>query len=332
MVFDDEEPHRPIPPDPPPRVKRRSVRAGTAAGPASLGSPRPPADAENVRCPRCDHPARDDDLACGLCGEVLRRPAARIDRFAPPPAPRAATPDAPVRRPRLGGRWTVLGVGVFLAPVLTLTPILRYMGWFLGSLCHETGHVAAAWAVGCPAFPAIRLDGHAAALHREQQPLLVALAVAGLLAFAWASRRRPARRALAVAALVAYPVVALTGVREGFFLLAGHLGELAFACVFVVRGLDGGFSGSFAERCAHTGVAAYLVGRNAALALGLLASETAREAYGESGSFGLVNDLLRFSREVLATSSVAPGAWTILVACLVPVALGIRSAARPGDA
>ena len=86
-------------------------------------------------------------------------------------------------------------VGVLLAPVLTLTPILQYMGWFLGSLCHETGHVAAAWAMGCPAFPAIRLDGHAAALHREQQPLLVASAIAGLLAIAWASRRRPARLA-----------------------------------------------------------------------------------------------------------------------------------------
>ena len=280
-----------------------------------------------MRCPRCDRPARDDELACGLCGEVLRRPAAPVDRFAPPPEARAPAP-SPTRPPRRGGPFTVLGVGVLLAPVLTLTPMLQYMGWFLGSLCHETGHVAAAWAVGCPAFPAIRLDGHAAAVHREQQRLLVAAALLGLLAFAWLSRRRPARLALALALLVVYPVVALTSVREGLFLLAGHLGELTFATLFVVRGLDGGFTGSFAERCAHAGVAAYLVGRNAHLALGLLTSETAREAYGGNGSFGLVNDLLRFSREVLGTSSLAPGALTVLAACLVPVVVALLRATR----
>lgn len=282
-----------------------------------------------MRCPRCDRPSRDDELACGLCGEVLRHPAAPVDRFAPPPEPRPAA--EPTKR-RLGGRFTVLGIGVLLAPVLTLTPVLQYMGWFLGSLCHETGHVVAAWAVGCPAFPAIRLDGHAAAVHREQQRLLVAAALLALLAFAWGSRRRPARLALALALLVLYPVIALTAVREGLFLLAGHLGELTFATLFVVRGLDGGFTGSFAERCAHAGVAAYLVGRNAHLALGLLTSETAREAYGESGSFGLVNDLLRFSREVLGTSSLAPGALTVLAACLVPVVVALVRASRRDDA
>lgn len=270
-------------------------------------------------CPRCGRAATTDDLACALCGEVLRRP--RVD--APAPSATRPTGRAPLR-----GRWTVLGVGVLLAPVLTLTPVLRYMGWFLGSLCHETGHAAAAWAVGCPAFPAIRLDGHAAAVHREQQPLLVALALAGLLAFAWRARRHPARLTLAAALLAAYPIVALTPVREGLFLLAGHLGELAFASVFVVRGLDGGFSGSFAERCAHAGVAAYLVLRNARLAFGLLTSDAAREAYEASGSFGLVNDLLRFSREVLGTPSLVPGALTVLAACLVPVLLAVFGAVR----
>ena len=36
-------------------------------------------------------------------------------------------------------------MGVPLALVFTLTPVLQYMGWFLGSLTHETGHCAVAW-------------------------------------------------------------------------------------------------------------------------------------------------------------------------------------------
>ena len=49
-----------------------------------------------------------------------------------------------------------LGMGALLAPVFSLTPILQYMGWFLGSLCHEIGHSVVAWVFGMPAFPAIR--------------------------------------------------------------------------------------------------------------------------------------------------------------------------------
>lgn len=277
-----------------------------------------------MRCPRCHRDAEETDAACSLCGEVLRRAPASGRAHAAPVVEAVASP------PRPGGRWTVLGVGVLLAPVLTLTPLLQYVGWFLGSLCHETGHVAVAWAMGCPAFPAIRLDGHVAAIHREQQPLLCAAVLGALLLFAWRARHHPRRLGLAIALLVAYPFAAFTGVRDALFLLGGHLGELAFASILVLRGLDGGLSGSFAERCAHAGVAAYLVLRNARLAVGLLTTEAAREAYAESGSFGLVNDLLRFSREVLATPSLAPSAALVAAACLVPVALAVAGAAR-GD-
>jgi hypothetical protein len=206
----------------------------------------------------------------------------------------------------------VLGVGVLLAPILTLTPLLRYVGWFLASLVHETGHTAMAWLFGCAAFPAIRLDGHAAAIHREQQPLLCALVVAGLLGLAWSSRARPARLAAVVAGIGLYALAALTRLHEALFLLAGHLGELGFAAYAFSRAMDGGFTGTMAERCAHSGVGCYLVGRVGALAIGLLTSEAARDAYSSNGSFGLENDLLRFSREALHTHSTAPGALLLL--------------------
>jgi hypothetical protein len=252
----------------------------------------------------------------------------------PTPTPAAWRPaQSALTLPRevaVNGRWLVLGVGVVLAPILTLTPLLRYVGWFLASLVHETGHSAMAWLFGCAAFPAIRLDGHAAAFHREQQTLLCALVVAGLLAFAWASRERPRRLLTAVALTVAYLIAATTRVHEALFLLGGHLGELAFAAYAFSRAMDGGFTGTMAERCAHSGVACYLVGRTGFLAVGLLTSAAARETYATNGSFGLENDLIRFSREVLRTPSPAPGALLLLAIALAIVVRAAVQAARGG--
>lgn len=262
-------------------------------------------------CPRCGRPTAVSEVACPSCGERRREAAPPLLSTRP-----ALATDS--REDSLDGRWIVLGVGVFFAPVLTLTPLLRYMGWFLASLVHEMGHSAVAWAFGCPAFPAIRLDGHAAAFHRDQQPLICVLVVAGLLAFAWSSRARPVRLAIAVAVLAAYPLTAFTKVHEALFLLAGHLGELAFAAYAFSRATDGGFSGTMAERCAHSAVGWYLIGRVGVLAIGLVTSDAARATYAENGSFGLENDLVRFARDVLGTSSLAPGAILLLA-----IALGI---------
>ena len=46
-------------------------------------------------------------------------------------------PGAPQRICGLTPRAFVLLVGLVLAPILTWTPLLRYMGWFLAALVHE---------------------------------------------------------------------------------------------------------------------------------------------------------------------------------------------------
>ena len=124
--------------------------------------------------------------------------------------------------------------------------------------------------------------------------------------------------------LAVYPVLAFTGVREAAFLFAGHLGELAFATYFLSRAVDGGFSGSAAERATHAMVGWFLVGRNVWLAGGLLWKESVRDWYAESGSFGLVNDYLRIAREVFASSISVPATAMLVVSLLVlPIALWI---------
>lgn len=297
-------------------------------------------------CPACHRPVRAEDLACDLCGHLLRRasgvptaataappppPAVPEPRFGPPPRPSFVTAsawDRPV--PRIAGLpepWFFLALGLLLAPILTFTPMLQYVGWFLGSLCHETGHAAMGWFLGCASVPAIRIDGHAAAIHQAHSKFLSGLVMLALASTAYRSRARRGRLVAWLAVLAVYPVLAFTGAREAAFLFAGHLGELAFATYFLSRAVDGGFSGSAAERATHAMVGWFLVGRNAWLAGGLVWKESVRDWYAESGSFGLVNDYLRLAREVFASPVTLPAGAMLVASLLAPaIALWIGKA------
>jgi hypothetical protein len=232
----------------------------------------------------------------------------------------------PARAPRVLGLsepWFFLLLALALAPVLTLAPLLRYVGWFLTSLVHETGHAALSWLLGCPAVPAIRIDGHAAAVHGEQSRLLCALVLAALAGLAWACRRRPVLRLALCAAVVAYPFLAFTHAREVVFLAGGHLGELAFATVFLSWCLTGGFTESRAERATAGVLGWYLLLRHAWLVGGLFLSEPARQAYARSGSFGLTNDYVRLAGEFETRLATVGGVMLLPTLLVLPLAIAL---------
>ncbi len=283
-----------------------------------------------TKCPRC---GREDDgraLACALCGELLRR--APLDaprqsesarpRVAPAPAPAPASErDVEREAPSTREPWLFLGLGLVLAPVFQLTPMLGFMGWFLASLAHEMGHSALAWACGMPCIPAISPEGHAAAVHGEQMPFLAGMLVLAVVQFL-ARRLHGTRRIVAIAVFVAaYGLLAFTPLRELAFLLAGHGGELAFATLCLWKALDGGFTQSRAERLAYSVLGWFLAGKNLLLFAGLATRASSRAHYAENGSFGLTNDLIRVAEEVLG--------WRLeSVAWLgVPCALAVGPAA-----
>ena len=220
--------------------------------------------------------------------------------------------------------WIYLGIGAVTAPIFALTPLLGFMGWFLSSLVHEMGHTAVAWFFGMPAFPAISLAGHAVSVHSEPS-LFFALAVwAGLGAAAWHWLLGRARTVALVVVAVLYPALAFTQAREVLHLLAGHGAELAFATLCLWKTLDGGFTESRLERGLYGTVGWYLLGSNAILCFGLVASPAAREEYFENGSFGLTNDMIRVAEDLLdwpmpyvallvlfGAALVLPAAWTL---------------------
>lgn len=284
-----------------------------------------------VRCARCGRASRASELVCGLCGNLLRRASgsgASTQPIALPETPRApaTAPTASVQtsissnsKSVLRERrepWIHLAIGLATAPVFGLAPILGFMGWFLAALVHEMGHAAFACFCGMPAVPAISLAGHAAAVHSEQQPLLVAVIAAALVTAAWRLLEGRARWIAFGLVAVVYPSIALTEAKEVLHLLAGHAGELVFATICLWKTLDGGFTQSRAERALYGTVGWYLLGRNVFLCIGLSSDASARATYAENGSFGLTNDFLRAANDVLGwrLESVA---LLMLAACLL---------------
>ena len=279
-------------------------------------------------CAQCGYAHNDEHAsACALCGVLRVRP--EDDPFR---VPRAAPAEihAPTRTIRVPVGWVHLGGGLLLALLLTLTPTLRFMGWLLGSLFHETGHVAFAWFVGCPAWPAISLAGHAAAIHKPQSGGV--LFVVGLLLAigAWQAWRAKRFRGLAFSALAVWPILAFFETpRDLGFLLSGHLGELTFAGVFLWRARTGNAIERESERPVYAALGWFLVARNVVLAFGLVFSESARAWYHSSGSFGLTNDYIRVAQHVLHVPLETVAVFMLLVSLgVVPLVLAMTWAPK----
>jgi hypothetical protein len=227
--------------------------------------------------------------------------------------------------------WFYFGIGLVTAPVFALTPMLGYMGWFLASLVHEMGHAAIAWFFGMPAIPAISMDGHAAAVHSEQQVMLALLVSAGLALAAWRWLAGPWRWVGVALALVLHPLLAFTGAKDLLHLLAGHGAEMVFATLCLWKALDGGFTSSRLERALYGTVGWYLVGKNAFLCFGLLTSSAARAAYDENGSFGFTNDYLRVAHEVVGCRLETVAALMLILAvAVVPASIVLWRLLRAG--
>lgn len=281
-------------------------------------------------CARCGYANTEHAVSCGLCGTALvaaaegpfRLPA---DRRLPAPDPAAA------RTLRVPVGWVHLGAGLLIALVFTLTPALRFMGWLLGSLFHETGHVVFAWFVGCPAWPAISLQGHAAAFHKPQSAAVL-VGIGLLLGIGvWQAWRAGRWRGLATGALLLWPVCAFFETpRELGFLLSGHLGELAFGGVFLWRARTGEAIEREAERPLYASLGWFLVARNVVLCFGLAFVESARAWYHASGSFGLTNDYVRVAQQVIHVPLEAVAIFMLLVSLSV-VPLVLAATWRPRE-
>ncbi len=220
--------------------------------------------------------------------------------------------------------WTYLGLGLLTAPGLAVLPIVQYMGWFLSSLVHEMGHSAAAWLCGMPAFPAISLEGHAAAMHSEQIVPLALFITCALLFLAWRQLEGNTRWIVCSSIALVHLLLCFTPAREVLHLLAGHLAEFGFSCMCLFRALSGGYTSSRTERVLWGTLGWYLLGRNVWLCWGLVSSSGARALYHSNGSFGLTNDYIRLADDVLGMElQTVAGAMLLVGALVLPAAFAL---------
>ncbi len=267
---------------------------------------------------------------CSMCGELLGqdKPALQTDESAPQRSSEnhveAFEPrDEEGSEDRLWGMpapFAYLLLGLPLSFLFAYGFLLSYMGWFLSSLFHELGHTLVAWFFGMPAFPAIRIDGHAASQHRPQIVFMAWAIWIGLGLLAWSLRRHKAAAiSVAVVALL-YPFFAFSSTKELLQLIGGHLGELAMATICFWRALSGGFTQSMVERGLYSVLGWYLMGRNLVLCWGLAFSAIARDRYQGSGSFGLTNDYIRVAENVVGTPLASVG-FAMLFVSMIPLPL-----------
>jgi hypothetical protein len=290
---------------------------------------------ETGTCPSCGRENEPGTVVCGLCGELLRRKVRFAAARSPVPPPedlRAPRPPRVTTVLRTAARPSeallCLGMGVPVAFLLSewSLDLLSYMGWFVTALVHEMGHTAVALLFGSAAWPAIRLDGHAAAFHKEPS-LLAAAAVWVGVGVLWGQLRGRRGWRLALGTLfLLYPALVLTDAKEVLHLAAGHLGELTFATVFLWRAFAGGFTESRAERILYAALG-LLWSCGCLLLFGsLVLSAESRRWYLTHGSFGMQNDFVRIAR-MLGTSLPTVSLPMILVS-IVPLPLAWHLARR----
>jgi hypothetical protein len=233
---------------------------------------------------------------------------------------RTFPPTHAAHAPRVHDGWRAWGLGLAIGAAAQLFFVGGYITWFLGALCHEMGHTAAAILTGSPSFPAIRLDGHAATQIHDRYLWLALLVLA--MGGAWSARARDDLGQTALRTAVLVPLVValfVPHVRETLILYAGQFGELLFAGVFLWRAYTGGFTHHAAERPLYAALGWMFVWENAALSTGLIFSESARSAYMGSGSFGGENDLVRVARDHLGAGLPAAAVPLLLGALATPV-------------
>lgn len=212
-------------------------------------------------------------------------------------------------------------IGIPLAFVMGLTPFLQFAGWFLRSVVHEFGHTVVSIFCGHASIPKIALSGHAMTAVGDSHWTIRLAVVLGAIGLARAFLGKRTQLIALGAFAVLYPVTFLEPVRFGLILLGGLAFEVVGGAVCLWRCLYGEACHSEPERAGYGMLGWFFCGRIILLGFGLSFSQSTRMEYLSNGSFGLTNDLVRFSSEVAGVSLGAAGFVLGLVGVIAPAVL-----------
>jgi len=146
------------------------------------------------------------------------------------------------------------------------------------------------------------MGGEAFTLNVQPLPILPWMIWAIVAIGAWSCFRIGDRfvQVIAVAVVVSYPLLAFhETMRSVALLLGGHLAELLFAAIFLVRAKRGWAVASGADRAAASLVGWYLVLSHARLTWGIAYDPQVRRQYEAPHPSGVLNDYVRVAEHWL---------------------------------
>lgn len=210
--------------------------------------------------------------------------------------------------------------GGILFILLASFQVGHYIQWFITTIIHESGHLFISLYSGCPALPAIRLDGHGACLSVSQNIPLTILIFLMLcpLCKKMVGMGSKMLQIFSVFLMTLFLLLAfIPSFRHILRLYAGHGNELIFAIIFFIKAFTGLTSSGGADRTVSAAMGWYITVRNLKLTFGILFNSQIRAAYYVGGSFGLTNDYIRISNFFNGLDMI----WVLLPIILLALAV-----------
>jgi hypothetical protein len=221
--------------------------------------------------------------------------------------------------------WIAFGIGVGLALLTELLPILRVVIGYFVILVHEMGHAATGWLFGYPSIPAFDFTyGGGVTSHQDQMLLLVLLVYAALAALLWVFRSNWLSLGIVLAATLVYSALLVTNGHDIAVLAMGHGSELVFAGLFIHRALSGRACHHGLERPLYAWIGFHIVFHDMRFAYGLVTSEFAREMYAGAKGGGHWMDFSRLAGEYFSVS-LETVAGIFLLLCLLPPIVAVAA-------
>ncbi|HEY9701225.1 MAG TPA: hypothetical protein V6C58_02200, partial [Allocoleopsis sp.] len=216
--------------------------------------------------------------------------------------------------------YTSLGIGLFLAILISSLQFLSFALSYFVILVHELGHTFAGWLFGYPSIPAFNfVHGGGMTLNQERADsvmILIYLALGFL--FYYYRKKKGTLIFLAVFTLI-YSWIAFNNIHQGIITFMGHGFELIFTGIFLYRGFSGYGLRLSLERPLYYMLAFFTFFKDVGFAWNLIYNSEIREIY-EEGIGGVIdNDFVILARDFFHVNLSQVSGLFLVLTFLTPI-------------
>ncbi len=216
--------------------------------------------------------------------------------------------------------YTSLGIGLFLAILISSLQFLSFALSYFIILVHELGHTFAGWLFGYPSIPAFNFvhgGGITLTQTRADSVIILIYLALGFLFFYY-RKKRFTLGFLAIFTLI-YSYIAFNNIHQGIITFMGHGFELIFTGIFLYRGFSGYGLRLSLERPLYYMLAFFTFFKDVGFAWNLIYNSEIREIY-EDGIGGVIdNDFVILARDFFHVNLSQVAGWFLVLTFLTPL-------------